>query len=151
MIAVSALRNAELLHCYIIHYVCFSSETAISFVTRVMCIIYYLFRNILKNLFESLNQSIVSMIIAQSSKDVELGGHYFRSKTSAFFLCIFKSIRNGENVVNIVYVESTNGCPYQFFWYFQTKCFRQKTWHPPSMYPNFSEEIIVFKTTKVPL
>ena len=40
-----------------------------------MCITYQ-FLNILKNLFESLNQFEVSMIIAESSKDVKLGLYY---------------------------------------------------------------------------
>ena len=72
MIAVSALQIADFLLCNNTDHGCFSSETVIFIEIRAMCINYQ-FCNILKNRFASLNQSGVSMIIAESSKDVNPG------------------------------------------------------------------------------
>ena len=72
MIAVSALQIADFLLCNNTDDGCFSSETVIFIEIRAMCINYQ-FCNILKNRFASLNQSGVSMIIAESSKDVNPG------------------------------------------------------------------------------
>ena len=72
MTAVSALRIAEFLLCNNTDHGCFSSETVIFIEIYAMCINYQ-FWIILKNLSTSLNQSGVSMIIAESSKDVNQG------------------------------------------------------------------------------
>ena len=67
---------AEFLLCNNTDHGCFSSETVIFIEIHAMCINYQ-FRIILKNLFTSLNQSGVSMIIAESSKDVNPGTYIF--------------------------------------------------------------------------
>ena len=72
IIAVSALKIAEFLLRNNTDYACFSSETVIFIEIHAMCINYQ-FWIILKNLFTSLNQSGVSMIITESSKDVNPG------------------------------------------------------------------------------
>ena len=72
IIAVSALKIAEFLLCNNTDHRCFSSETVIFVEIHVMCINYQ-FLIILKNLFTSLNHSRVSMIIPESSKDVNPG------------------------------------------------------------------------------
>ena len=63
---------AEFLLCNNTDHGCFSSETVIFIEIHAVCINYQ-FWIILKNLFTSLNQSGVSMIIAESSKDVNPG------------------------------------------------------------------------------
>ena len=75
IIAVSALKIAEFLLYNNTNHGCFSSETVIFIEIHAMCIIYQ-FRILLKNLFTSLNQSGVSMIIAESSKDVNPANSY---------------------------------------------------------------------------
>ena len=72
IIAVSALRIAKFLLCRNYDHGSFSCEIAISIENNVKCINNQ-FWNIRKKLFESLNQSAVSMIIAESSKGVNLG------------------------------------------------------------------------------
>ena len=72
IIIVWALKIAEFLLCKHTDHGCFSSETVIFVEIHTMSINYQ-FWNILKNLFASLNQSGVFMIIAESSKDVNLG------------------------------------------------------------------------------
>ena len=62
IIAVSALKIAEFLLCNNTDHGCFSSETVIFIEIHAMCINYQ-FWIILKNLFTSLNQSGVSLII----------------------------------------------------------------------------------------
>ena len=74
IITVSSLRIAEFLLCNNTDHGCFRSETVIFIEIHAMCINYQ-FWIILKNLFTSLSQSGVSMIIAESSKDVNLGCH----------------------------------------------------------------------------
>ena len=75
IIAVSALKIAEFLFWNNTDHGSFSSETVIFIEIHAMCINYQ-FWIILKNLFTSLNQSGVSMIIAESSKDVNPGGYF---------------------------------------------------------------------------
>ena len=70
--AVSALKIAEFLLCNNTDHGCFSSKAVIFIEIHTMCINYQ-FWIILKNLSTSLNQSGVSMIIAESSKDVNPG------------------------------------------------------------------------------
>ena len=72
IIAVSAPKIAEFLLRNNTDHACFSSETVIFIEIHAMCINYQ-FWIILKNLFTSLNQSGVSMIITESSKDVNPG------------------------------------------------------------------------------
>ena len=72
IIAVSALKIAEFVLWNNTDHDCFSSETVIYNEINAVCIIYQ-FWIILKNLFTSLNESGVSMIIAESSKDVNPG------------------------------------------------------------------------------
>ena len=67
---------AEFLLCNNTDHGCFSSETVIFIEILAMCINYQ-FWIILKNLFTSLNQSGVSMIIAESSKGVNPGELFF--------------------------------------------------------------------------
>ena len=69
IIAVSALKIAEFLLCNNTDHGCFNSVTVILIEIHAMCINYQ-FSNILKNLIASLIQSAVSMIIAESSKDI---------------------------------------------------------------------------------
>ena len=76
IIAVSALKIAEFLLCNNTDHGCFSSEAVIFIEIHAMCINYQ-FWIILKNLFTSLNQTGVSMILAESSKDVNPG--YFQN------------------------------------------------------------------------
>ena len=70
--AVWALGIAEFLLFNTTDHGYFSSETEISIEISAMCVNDQ-FWKILKNLFESLNQSRVSMTIAESSKDVNPG------------------------------------------------------------------------------
>ena len=72
IIAVSAQKIAEFSLRNNTDHGCFSSETVIFIEIHAMCINYQ-FWIILKNLFTSLNQSGVSMIICESSKDVNPG------------------------------------------------------------------------------
>ena len=69
IIAVSALKIVEFLLSYNTDHGCFSSETVIFIEIHAMCINYQFWKN-LKNLFASLNQSGVSIIIAENIKDV---------------------------------------------------------------------------------
>ena len=72
IIAISALKIAEFLLCKNIDHGSFSSEEVTSIEKYKMCINYQ-FWNILKNLFESLDQFGVYMIIAECRKDVNPG------------------------------------------------------------------------------
>ena len=86
IIAVAALKVSEFLLCNNTGHGCFSSETVIFIEIHAMCINYQ-FWTILKNLFTSLNQSGVSMIIAESSKDVNSGYrryHYCQTTVNSF-------------------------------------------------------------------
>ena len=74
IIVVSALKIAEFLLCNNTDHGWFSSETVIFIEIHAMCINYQ-FWIILKNLFTSLNQSGVSMVITESSKDVNPGSN----------------------------------------------------------------------------
>ena len=67
--SVLALKIAEFSICNNTYHGCFSCETVIFIEIHAMRINYQ-FWIILKNLFTSLNQSGVSMIIAESSEDV---------------------------------------------------------------------------------
>ena len=69
IIAVSALKIAEFLLYNNTEHGCFNSVTVILIEIHAMCINYQ-FSKILKNLIASLIQSAVSMIIAESSKDI---------------------------------------------------------------------------------
>ena len=72
IIAISPLRFSEFVLCNNTDQGSFSSETATSIEIHAMQINYQ-FWNILKNPFKSLNQRGVSMIIANSSRDVNAG------------------------------------------------------------------------------
>ena len=85
IIAVSALGIVELLLCNNTDHGCFSSKQSVIFIEiHAMCINYQSW-NILKNLFASLNQSEVSMIIAESSKGVNPGEKVQIFKNIKFF------------------------------------------------------------------
>ena len=84
IIAVSALKIAEFLLCNNTDHGCFSSETVIFIEIHAICINYQ-FWIILKNLVTSLNQSGVSMIISENSKDVNPGLYIVQNY--CFMLC----------------------------------------------------------------